>query len=438
MNYKLLAISSLIVLLPSFHAEADLGFARLDSESYYLNSNARPDNTVALVFGPDLQTTGGKLTAKFELEGYLYVNDPASFTVESQNAYVASSPELSSRHQLTLGRRMYDWSVSDDIWKMGTWTPRFNWDPLNPEQVGNTGAFYTYESKSWRLLTFVSGIAIPERGVPLNSNLTSPSGDWVSPFSQINLPALNNAQVPIQYNIAYPPIGNLVFFPSAALQIKHGEKYGSWVSAEYGYMPIHQPDLLVEGLLPAQSRQLDVTIHPVILMQHLITLETGYKEKNWSFWGSVEREIPILQNQPETWIQQPMGPATLLSAGSSWEAVNGFTISASALSVSEILPAQALSDNLSLNLPSRFPYSAAVQVGLDWKANERWSYRTLWIDDIANISDIVSLDLSYRPSYKSAWFVGLGTDFITSSTGQGLIGQFEGNDRMRMRLAYAL
>lgn len=436
---KVLIVFSLIVLFSSSRARADIGFARIDDESYYLKSASRPSNTVALVFGPDLQTAGSYFTAKLELEGYLYVNSPSSFTAESQNAYISTNSGFSSLHQVTLGRRVYDWSIQDDIWKMGTWTPRFNWDPLNPEQIGNTGVFYTYESRLWRVLGYGSYVSVPERGVPLNSNLTSPSGDWVSPFSQVNLPALNNANIPIDYNVEYPATSKLIFYPSAAFQLKYGDKMGFWGSAQYAYMPMHQADLLIDGTLPAQDQKLDVAIHPEILMQHLVSVESGLKEKTWSLWGSVTREIPIQDLvYPSTWIQQPMGPANIYSAGASWEALDNFVISGSYLSVDEYLPSSEVPGNLSLNLPSRFPYKKAMQFGMKWQADERWNYRVLWIDDIANVSQIYSLDAGYRPSMKSDWFIGVGTDLITSSTGQGLIGQFEGNDRLRLRLAYAL
>jgi hypothetical protein len=436
---KVLIGFSLIVLFSSSFAKADIGFARLDDESYFLSSGSRPDNTLALIFGPDLSTSGSYFNAKFELEGYLFVNDPSSFTVESQNAYVSTNSGFSLHHQFTLGRRMYDWSVEDDVWKMGTWTPRFNWDPLNPEQVGNTGLFYTYESQLWRFLAFGSYVAVPERGVPLNSNLTSPSGDWVSPFNQVNLPALNNANIPIQYNVQYPPTSQLIFHPSAALQLKYGDKMGLWLSGQYAYMPIHQADSLIDGTIPAQNQQLNVAIHPEILMQHLAGVETGYKEKTWSVWGSYTREVPLQDLvYPSTWIQQQMGPANIYSVGGSWEFIDNLVLSTSYLYVDEYLPDSDVPNNLSLNLPSRFPYRKATQISTKWQADERWDYRALWIDDIANVSQIFSLDAGYRPSMQSNWFMGVGTDLITSSTGVGLIGQFQGNDRLRLRLAYAL
>ena len=435
----LLACSCLLTIFSLFQsAAAGVGFARVDGETYFLHSNSRPDNTLAIVAGPDLETSGQKIDTKLELEAYMYVNSPKSFTAESQNAYIASSRSFSERHQLTFGRRMYDWSVSDDAWKIGTWTPRFNWDPLNPEQVGNTGLFYTYESRSWRVLVFASGMAAPERGVPLNSNLTSPSGDWVSPFSQINLPALNNAQIPIKYNVAYPPLSKLILFPSAALQVKYGEKEGVWASAGYAFMPIHQANLLVEGTLPVQSLEVDVAIHPTVLMQHLITVEAGFKQKYWSSWVSATREIPIMKDHPLTWIQQPMGPAYLFSAGQNWEFLNSLKVSVSGLLVNEVLPDAGTSGNsLSLTLPSRFPYKQAVQAGLNWQANEKWNFGARWILDVANVSDLLSFDTGYRPFHKEDWFFGLGVDRVISGTKKGLVGQFEDNDRVRMRVAYA-
>jgi len=58
--------------------------------------------------------------------------------------------------------------------------------------------------------------------------------------------------------------------------------------------------------------------------------------------------------------------------------------------------------------------------------------------DIDNISSQISFDVSLLPTPgKSNWIAGIGFDAITSATGQGWIGQFVGDDRVRWRLGYA-
>jgi hypothetical protein len=203
-------------------------------------------------------------------------------------------------------------------------------------------------------------------------------------------------------------------------------------------MPIHQAILLIEGVLPAQSLQLDVTIHPVILMQHMITAETGYHQRSWSLWASASREVPILpKNEPSNWIEQAMGPANIFSGGATLETFHNFSLGASFLYINENLTSN-VPGNLSLNLPSRFPYHEAGQFRINWQPGEKWGFQALWIDDISEASQIYTFDTSYRPSAGSRWFVGVGTDVIASQTNQGLIGQFSGNDRVRLRLNYAL
>jgi hypothetical protein len=420
-------------LVPGSSRDASaVGFVRLDSSSFLLKAQDRGNSTSALVVGPRLESDGKVLSTKLEAQGITFLSDRSSFTVEASNAYIATSWNLMPHHQFTLGRRVYDWSVADDAWKMGLWSPRFLWDPLRPETVGLVGAFYQYQSRSWRLLAAASPMSIPERGFPVrqeNGRLTSASADWVEPYRYIN--AMNQL-MPIQYKIKYPAIRELVMNPGATASIRYGAERGVWAQSVYGLLPIHQPDLTVNAVILPQDSALAATIYPRVLFHHLLTGEAGYRGDGWSLWASYSRESPLHKDAPSDRMVQPVGPATIIAGGGDFT-VSRFSARAQILWIDEKRPPLKEGD-MDLGLPSRFPYRRAVKVGGRWDVSHKFVYDMSHTRDVAESSGLTSIDMTYLPGKR--WSLGVGADFFASDTGRGLIGQYEGNDRVRGRISY--
>ena len=428
-------------------ANAD-GYVRFDASSFLLNSANQPNATSTILLGPEMATEGKWISAVMDIKGVVFISDANSFTVEAGNLYAATSPQWMPHHQITLGRRIYDWNEMEDQWGLGLWSARFMWNPLNPERIGMTGAFYSYESAKWRLIAFATPISPPERSFPIsdtNGQLSADSRDFAIPYQQLQL---LNTTVPISYSILYPSLQTLLIRPGAALQARYGSPEGPWGSFSYGVMPMHQVQMAIEAPYDPILNQVDATIHPMSFYHHLVTFETGFHGKHWSVWGSATGEDPVQQAVPASWDITPMGPAVMAAAGGEMRLDEFFTFSSSYLQVKEDAPPLAATA-VPLNLPSRFEYTQAYQMEGKWTGIPQVTADVHWIYDIANLSSLLSCDLIYQPTAKrsnllrslfggyGAWTFGVGADFITSASDAGYIGQFVGNDRVRGRISYA-
>jgi hypothetical protein len=406
------------------------GFVRLDSQGYLRSSTDRGNASATLALGPDFSTEGEIFSTRLHATAIGFVQDTSSFTVEAMDAYISTSSRLSSLHQISLGRRNYDWSAADDEWKIGLWTPRFNWDPLRPQQVGLTGAFYHYQSADWRLVAYASPIAVPERGFPIRNDMTSASPDWVPPFQQ--LPMLNQ-YIPARYNIIYPSITDLILRPNASVSLRYGGQRGAWTSASVGFMPVHQVLLSVDPGVNPQTSALDVDVHPSVAMHRLITGEAGYRGREWNLWASATREVPLAPFTADTWISNPIGPSVIAAAGAQYSPYDWLKLRGSYLWIDEDAP--PVPGDLAVGLPPRYMYMQAMRLAGEWTANSALTYGMQWTYDVAQSSNLLSLDVTYAKPTQS-WMVGLGSDIFTSTTRQGQIGQYLGNDRLRARVSY--
>jgi hypothetical protein len=433
------------VISPAAHAA---GYVRFDASSFFLSADNQPTTVTTLLLGPEMSTEGKWISAAMDIKGVAFVSDVSSFTVEAGNLYVATSPQWMPHHQITIGRRIYDWNVMEDQWGLGLWSARFLWNPLAPERIGMTGAFYSYESAKWRFLAFGTPISPPERSFPIrdqNGQLLADSRDYVPPYQQL---LLMNQVIPINYSIQYPPLSQLLVRPGGGVQVRYGGSDGPWASGSYGLMPMHEVQMGIQAAYDPVQAQVDAVVHPITLFHHLATFETGYRGRAWSLWASVTGESPIQPQIPASWQLAPMGPALLSSAGGSMRLDEYFTFSTSLLKVNEDLPPLA-PGQIPLNLPSRFQYTEAVQAEGKWTGIPQLTADLHYVYDLANLSTLLSFDLLYQPTVKrssilrsmfggyGAWAFGVGTDIISTQTDTGYIGQYYGNDRIRGRISYA-
>ncbi len=418
----------------------------MESDGFLRTSNDRADSAYILTLGPEFSGRSKTVEGKFDLRAMAFTSNISSITLESRNAYIATSKELMTEHQVTLGRRQIDWSKFDDTWKFGMWSPRFLWDPLRPDQIGLTGAFYQHESSTWRLTGYASPVAIPERSYPVQNvagRLSSPSPFFI-PLPE-RLIVMNAQSVAINYNVKTPNYNEVIFRPNAAFQAKFGREKGFWASAGYAYLPIHQIDLAIEASLSIPSNTMNADIYPRFPMHHMITAESGFNHRMWSLWTSVTGEQPTTVETKETWIANSTGPALISAAGGSLKWQEGLVVSGSYLFVLEQnrgLTGPSMAQNVNLTLPSRFPYRRAFEVGGNWDSGSPTMFGAKWTLDTENQSNLISADMLYRARWKKKfsrdeqWAFGLGADFISSVTSKGTIGQYNGDDRVRGTVTY--
>jgi hypothetical protein len=424
------------------------GFIKVESNGFLRTSDDRADSSSTVSVGPDIAPQGKVIEGKLDLKAIVQVSDTKkltvdknAFTMEAANAYFATSKKLMPHHQVTIGRRVYDWSRFDDAWQFGTHSPRFIWDPTRPETVGLTGLFYTYESRHWRAIAYSSPVNIPERGYPLrneNGKLTS-----TNPFAPVypESAVIAKRNLPVQYTVDYPPMSELVLNPGGMTSLRYSTEEGGngvWVQGIYGVLPVHQANLAIEAYLPAQVDAITVKVHPEIQNHHLLTFETGFQRKNYGIWGSVTKETPSGRTIPNNWIGMSSQPAMIYSAGGSTMMGRRWKINATYLFVDERVSPEVENQDFSVDLGGRFPYHRAAQAGLDFYGSERMTYTLGYVADFEKDSQFARFDITYRILRQdTALTLNLGSDFFASTTGKGYIGQFQGNDRFRGGLSYA-
>lgn len=424
------------------------GLLKVESNGFLRKSSDRSDSSSTLSVGPDFAGEGKFVEGKLDLEAIVQVTDTKTatvdknaFTVEAANAYLATSKQLAPHHQITLGRRLYDWSKFDDAWQVGAYSPRFIWDPFRPETIGLTGAFYTYESKHWRAIAYASPINIPERGYPMrNENGRLTSSNPFAPVYPISA-VIAKKDIPIQYTINYPPTSDLIANPGALISTRYstGENgKGLWLQGLYGYLPVNQPNLAIEPAYLLQKGYIDVQVHPEIQRHHMMTFETGLQKSKYSLWSSVTKEIPTARDIPSTWVGMNSAPAMIYSAGGDVQLGHLFSFNASYIFVDEKTSPGVENQDFTVDLGSRFEYHRAAKAALSFYGTERMTYTLGFIDDLAEESQFASFDITYRIIHSTtALTLNLGSDFFASATGKGYIGQAQGNDRFRGGISYA-
>ncbi|MBC7385665.1 MAG: hypothetical protein H7301_05835 [Cryobacterium sp.] len=447
LSQKCVVLFALILFSSVSNEASATGMVKLESNGFLRRSVDRSDSSSTLSLGPRLGSQGDYLETKLDFDAIVQITDTKNLSVdrsalafESQNAYLATSRSVFSKHQFTLGRRIYDWAKFDQEWQFGAISPRFIWDPTRPQIVGLTGVFHAYENEHWRWMNYASPLSIPERGYPLrneNGKLLS-SNPFYNPYFDSAVIAKKN--IPVQYTVVMPPIGDLIKKSGAMTTVRYSTSpsgQGYWIQGMYGFLPILQPNLAVEPTYPPPYSAIDVRVHPAIQRHHLLMLETGVQEKQFSLWASVTKEKPTSRPVPSLWIATRSEPATVLSAGGDVSLFDGWKLKGSYIYVSE---KRTVVENVSftVDLPGRFPYHRAARGSLEYQANERMNYAFNLITDIEYKSQLMSLDVTYVIATDDhAITLNVGSDFFASATGKGYIGQYKGNDRFRGGVAYA-
>lgn len=429
---------------PFAHALGQFG---MDASSFLKSADDHNNGALTLLVGLDLEESNAKFAdAKVDLRAYTFLSDQTSFTIEALDAYIATSPRLTGEHQLSLGRRNYLWSRADQHWQMGLWSPRFIWDPVKPETVGLVGLSYQFAPKNgfnWRV--YASPIAVPERGYPFKEEegkLVSASRFWNPLPSSVDLGLGQSTATPIHYSLNLPPIMDMVARPNAAISLGYAREWGYWVNASYGYMPIHQPDITVDAFYDVSKGIVRADLYPVFRMHHLMTFESGFRQKRWQLWGSVSREIPVAESDPAQRSRVDIGASTIASVGAEVTLPLEISLQASTLNVWE-RPNQGKGtdlDEIELPLPTRFNYRRAYQAGLSWGGISPAQWDVKWIHDYGNQNHLISFDATYPSDAKRKqgqhWTFNVGADIVPTDNDEGFIGDLRGNDRIRGKVTY--
>jgi hypothetical protein len=416
----------------------------LNSSAFLKEADTKSSFVGQFSFEPIYKYDGSIFTTAVDAIGIAYVNDPTQFTADARELYIASSPNLWKNHQISFGRKIFSWMKLDEEWQQGTWEPRFTWDPLFREQLGLVGGFYEYERDGLQFVGFMSPFWIPQQGAPGGPHNRFSGGGIPSTIPN---PA-GGGDIPLNVNINMPPLAEAFFKFSGAAMLRYQSEKGFWIKGAYGYTNI--PELLAYGeakLLVTADPVLNANVTPVFLNHHIATIESGYESREFSFWGSLSGDVPDQIDAPDDQLVPLYGEAIWVGAGGEVNFDGGLGIDFGLVAMFENQPeAEAGGIDFPLPGPQRSFFRRAWRLGASWRGYSPMTYRARWTYDQPNRANWFQFDLELALSQMSGlrradWahglFVGIGADLFSAQTNAGPLGARVGDDRLRMRLAYA-
>jgi hypothetical protein len=441
----------------NYGTNKNIGTVGLDVSSFLYSSGARDNSYTTFEATFDGKFDSRIFRGQGDLQAYSFVKSNPDYNVESRELYLTNQDDPKKAafnwgpSHVTVGRRYYEWSKVDQVWDMmSLWSPRFTWDPIHPETIGMTGAFYNFDysfggtkEKKDRVnfLFFISPLAIPERGTNTkedNGNLVSSNPFWV-PLPRHAL--IYNQDTPIRYTLQTPPLDQILFRLNGAAKLTYEDSTGFWGSLGGGILPVHMVGFSAETALNTSSTngEVDVIIHPQFPLRSIYTLEGGFAnpDKSWDVWGSASYEHPFNFDNNPLWLNSVLTPARIISVGTNVKLTSNFWFNGSALFVHEdAVPASTSNLKFDVNLPSRFPLKQGIKLGGTWKHSLETESHFAWTQDLIVRSHLISADVEHAFK-RYGILVGVGADVLVDNTTKGWLGQYYGDDRVRGWFKYA-
>jgi hypothetical protein len=447
----------LLRLTPLFAVLAPLGFisvasAKLNlgiSSTNYLGQGAegRQNSFSALDLQLDSKTLGESVDSRALVQGQIGFDDSTYRFIELPEMYVGTSAKLLEPYQVTVGRKLINWSALDETWGAGAFQPRFRWDYLRPQQVGLVGLYQEVAAGPVKLTAFYSPLFIPDRGAPLDfsdGRVRSISPWVVNPPYEIEV---MRKTVPVRYDAEIPSLGNIVRQDSFAGRALIGEGKPVWGSVSYAHKPMNQLLMSYEAYLSnSASGDAHATLYPRVAYHHVAAFDIGARNKQVSATLSGVADMPTddapvvsprtTQKVGNLFLLSPSFTAKPFSGGA-----NAGSITVSYLRVFGEDPADQgyLADGVSSEFDSRYPYKNAFLITAKLPTWRRLSSDLSLLYDMENPGTIVSWFFTYAPDRD--WKLFLATDVLTSfsdgaSDGTDFINRYRENDRVTGGVTY--
>jgi hypothetical protein len=318
-------------------------------------------------------------------------------------------------------------------------------DALRPVDQGLTGVFYKQKIGDFEILGMATPVFIPTMGPAVqekNGDLVYDSRWNRSPSSSF---ILLDQTTRIVYSIDSYDIKKLVMNPGAGTRIRMGGDHeGTWMSANYGYLPINSLTLQYSKNYDINADAGDVTVGPNVSYHQVFGGDVGYKLAEGNFSVSYLQDIPDPKRPTDDWVlQNPHGLEALgLHADHNvnipWF-VNPVKVTLGYLKVwggdftdydSSGAPQGAIFTN-------RLNFNNSVALKLDF-ASTAWSKKLLssfrYQRDFDQAGSWLHAEVNYFPS--SAWGLQLAGDILgvdndsPTNTDSGFLNQYRANDRI--------
>ena len=202
------------------------------------------------------------------------------------------------------------WSFMDEIWGLGLWQSRVNWDYFQSEQQGLIGSFFTIEKNKWLLTLFLSGFFLPDHtpAVDITKGEISSGSRWfIPPQSEF---IIFSQRIEAFYWLQKPYLKNVILNDSIAARFRFGSHDNQWFSLAYAYKPVNQIYFKIDGGFSIDEKAVKSIIHYQSFKHSLVSLDFGLKKNILKTVFSVTQEVPRRPQVPEDWIV-PVLPKTL-------------------------------------------------------------------------------------------------------------------------------
>lgn len=381
-----------------------------------------------------------------DLAGMYAVGTPVLSYLNVKELYITFNLNETSR--LSFGRKMHLWSDVDERWSLGFFQPQFRWNPIIPETQGLTGLFWEKSIDQFRLLVFGSMVFIPDQGAgyELKDGQFQSSSPWFTPPPQNII--FQNQLLPIDYQVQTPPVSDVIFQPSYAVQLQYAPDRGFFASLSGQYKPSHQLALGYKGVLVTDRVRVD--IQPKTYYENLVGLDFGYKQN----WGTVRLSSLYVRPQKISFddpaivgLNYPVlkeatsyGPSLQINVSEQF----GFDISALWTVGGEVSEQGPDTSAQRAALTTKYLYRNAYQISLHY-ADAFWRSLRLnsslqWLQTGLSSGELAKmkiLRLKNRLDMNGPWSLNLDLILVETATEPSPVATFRNLDQIWIGVQYA-
>lgn len=343
-----------------------------------------------------------------------------------------------------IGRKMYNWSFVDQIWKFGFYEPHFKWNPLFPSAQGLTGAFFNVGNSFLGFTLFATNVFIPDQGASFE--ISDGKFQRANPWLPIlpNTAKIAGQDDDVGYVVHVPEVREVIDNPGYAARAYVGEvDQGLFAQGAIAVKPPNQLQLGFRPLLTAQNR-IDLHVIPKVGRHHLSSADIGYGQKTWMLGISYLREaMDLIKFESDYTYQEytpiEVGTAFIEIKPKSDAKIKMAVVKTSGGDSTVTGPYAAQSKDY---LPGRLPFSEAglVEAELKFRFSRRQNFapKLSFIQGAANDFQILGIGATY--SWNPNWNASIQGLLVKSDDSAEAIKssayQFENNDSVNMGLSY--
>ena len=219
--------------------------------------------------------------------------------------------------QFSLGRYKKRWSWLDNYWELGLWNPRNVFDYFNPMEMGVFGSAISFKHKNWSFTSFLGALFIPNEQSSFGDNkagsIQSRSRWGTPPANQVSI---LDRELDAYYWIQNTYLTNILLQRSYNVNFTLGSQDSYWLSLSYAKKPLNNIFYRVKTGINISAASLDSSIYHHALNHQLMSVDIGFRWKEWSVYVGILDETLDRIELPQNWIIPSIPHTALFYSGS--------------------------------------------------------------------------------------------------------------------------